>query len=70
MSAMSDALKGIRQILLIQDQVQRLEQQTERQGQEIGKLADDLISVDKRVVRIETMIEMSGRGGSQPRIEE
>jgi hypothetical protein len=69
MSALSDALKGIRQVLLLQDQVQRLEQLTERQGQEIGRLADDLISVDKRVVRIETMIEMSGRAGSPPRIE-
>jgi hypothetical protein len=70
-SALSDALKGIRQVLLLQEQVQRLEQMTERQGQAIGKLADDLISVDKRVVRIETMIEMSaGRGNQPPRIEQ
>jgi hypothetical protein len=69
MSALSDALMGIRQILLIQDQVERLEQLTERQGQEIGKLADDLISVDKRVIRIEAMIEISARSGGQPRIE-
>jgi hypothetical protein len=69
MSALSDALKGIRQVLLLQDQVQRLEQLTERQAQEIGRLADDLISVDKRVVRIEAMIEMSGRAGSPPKIQ-
>ena len=69
MSALSDALRGIKQVLLLQDQVQRLEQLTERQGQEIGKLADDLVGVDRRVLRIETMIEMSGRSGGQPRID-
>lgn len=70
MSALSDALKGIRQVLLLQEQVQRLEQMTERQGQAINRLADDLIVIDKRVVRIETMIEMTaGRTAVQPRIE-
>ncbi len=69
MSALSDALKGIRQVLLLQDQVGRLEAIAEKQSLAVGKLADDLIGIDKRVVRIETMIEMSGRGFQPPRIE-
>lgn len=70
MSALGDALQGIRQVLLLQDQVKRLETLGEKQTDALGKLSDDLISIDKRVVRIETMIEMSGRSAGQPRIEE
>ena len=69
MSALGDALQGIRQVLLLQDQVKRLETLGEKQTDALGKLSDDLISIDKRVVRIETMIEMSGRSVGQPRIE-
>lgn len=70
MSALSDALQGIRQVLLLQDQVKRLETLGEKQTAALGKLSDDLISIDKRVVRIETMIEMSARMAPQPRIED
>jgi hypothetical protein len=70
MSALSDALQGIRQVLLLQDQVKRLETLGEKQTAALGKLSDDLISIDKRVVRIETMIEMSARAAPQPRIED
>ena len=61
MSTLNDALKGIRQVLLMQDQIQRLEALAAKQALATDKLADDLISVDKRVVRIETMIEMTMR---------
>ena len=63
MSALSEALNGIKQVLLLQDQVRRLETVAEKQSHAIDGLSDDLIGVDKRVVRIETMIEMTtGRG--------
>ena len=70
MSALGDAMKGIRQILLMQDQIQRLESVAERQNQSIVRLADDLITMDRRIIRIETMIEMTtGRAVTPPRIE-
>jgi hypothetical protein len=69
MSSFGDALKGIKQILLLQEQVRRLEAVGEKQSAAVERLADDLIAVDKRVIRIEAMIEMSGRGGGSPRIE-
>ncbi len=68
MSALSDALRSIKQVLLLQDQVRRLEQVGEKQAVALGRLADDLIGLDKRVVRIETMVEMAGRSNAQPRI--
>ncbi len=68
MSALSDALQGIKQVLLLQEQVRRLETAGERQSAALDRLADDLIALDKRVIRIETMIEMTARQSSQPRI--
>ena len=70
MSALGDALQGIKQVLLLQEQVRRLEQVGEKQSNALDRLSDDLIALDKRVIRIETMIEMSGRSGDQPRIEQ
>ncbi len=69
MSALSDALNGIKQVLLLQEQVRRLGMAGERQSAALDRLADDLIALDKRVIRIETMIEMTARQSNQPRIE-
>lgn len=69
MSAINDALKGIKQLLTLQLQVEALEESAKIQRSDMKAMAADLIAIDKRVVRIETMIEMSGRAPSQPRIE-
>ena len=69
MSALGDALQGIKQVLLLQEQVRRLEYVGEKQSNALDRLSDDLIALDKRVIRIETMIEMTGRQAAQPRIE-
>ncbi|HMO75547.1 MAG TPA: hypothetical protein PKD99_03110 [Sphingopyxis sp.] len=70
MSTVSDILKSIREVLLLQSQVERLEGQIDEQNNELRQVSRDIIALDKRLVRIETMIEMSGRGGAQPRIAE
>jgi hypothetical protein len=41
-----------------------------RISEDVRGLNDYILSVDKRVVRIETMIEMSSRASRTPRIEE
>ena len=69
MSALGDALQGIKQVLLLQEQVRRLEQVGEKQSNALDRLSDDLIALDKRVIRIETMVEMTGRQAAQPRID-
>jgi hypothetical protein len=70
MSAINDALKGIKQLLTMQLQIEALEDAAKVQRSDFKALAIDLIALDKRVVRIETMVEMStGRGSQQPRIE-
>jgi hypothetical protein len=69
MSAINDALKGIKQLLTLQLQVEGLEQGAKTQAADLKAMAADLIAVDKRVIRIETMIEMSRSAGGAPRIE-
>jgi hypothetical protein len=70
-SALGEALKGVKQLLLIQKQVEDLEQASELQAAALRDLAKDVISIDKRVVRIETMVELATpRSGRQrPQIE-
>jgi hypothetical protein len=69
-SALGEAVKGIKQLLLLQEQVRQLERAAEKQTAALGRLTDDVIGLDRRIVRIETMIEMTTRpGGGQPRIE-
>jgi hypothetical protein len=69
MSTLGDAVKGIKQLLLLQEQVRQLERSAEKQTAALGRLTDDLIGLDRRVVRIETMVEMATRSGGAPRIE-
>ena len=73
MSALSDAVKAIRDVMLLQAKVANLERTLEGQSIEIRKMAHDLIQVDKRVVRIEALVEAasmaSGRKARPPRIE-
>ena len=70
MSALGEALKGIKQLLLIQKQVEDLERGAEAHASALRDLARDVIAIDKRVVRIETMVEVAAtRGASRaPRL--
>ena len=70
MSSLRDALDGVKSILLLQNDVRNLEKEVERQRDALDELGDDFVALDKRVVRIETMIEMSARQPQQKRIEE
>ena len=69
MSALGEAIKTIQNVLQLQVRVEQLEKSADRIAGDVKNLASDLYSVDKRVLRIETMIEMSGRASQPPRIE-
>lgn len=70
MSTIRDAMEGVKSILLLQNDVRNLEKEVSRQRDAVDELGDDIVSLDKRIVRIETMIEMSvSRGSQPPRIE-
>ena len=68
MSTVGDILKSIREVLLLQSQVERLEEQIDEQNDELKRVSRDIVGIDKRLVRIETMIEMTARGSQPPQI--
>lgn len=59
MSTLGDVISGIKQVLLLQSQVEALEDSIQKQTRDIRKLADDLVGVDKRLVRIEAFMEIA-----------
>lgn len=70
MSTISDALKGIRELLLIQADVRALEKAVDAQGESIKQIARDLIEVDRRVSHFEGMVRGAEIAARRPRLEE
>jgi hypothetical protein len=66
-SALGEALKGIKELLLLQAQVQNLERAVENQSDAMKQLGRDLIDVDRRVTRIEGVMEGVARASPTPR---
>lgn len=63
MSAWSDLGDSIRKIILMQDKLDRL-------AGGIADVADQVVDHERRLIRIETMIEMAqGRAGGPRRLE-
>lgn len=69
MSAIGDALAALKNVVLMQERLDVLRTEQVRLTEDVRGLNDYILSVDKRVVRIETMIEMTSRADGQPRIE-
>jgi hypothetical protein len=69
MSALGDALKALKDVVLMQERLDVMRSEQKRIAEDVSGLNAYVLAVDKRVVRIETMIEMTGRQAPQPRIE-
>lgn len=69
MSAFSDAYRAIESVILLRARVEGLESDLEKLLTELKAQGRDLLDHERRLIRIETMIEMSGRTAAQPRIE-
>jgi hypothetical protein len=69
MSALGDALKALKDVVLMQERLDVMRSEQKRIAEDVSGLNAYVLAVDKRVVRIETMIEMTGRQAAQPRIE-
>lgn len=69
MSALSDAFASLKSVLIMQERIDALRADVGKQARDLESLTGKVFEIDKRVVRIETMIEMSARSSSQPRIE-
>ena len=49
--------------------VLRLTDEVKRMNRDIDRVESTLLNVDKRVVRLETLVEIAQKQASQPRIE-
>lgn len=69
MSAVNDALTALKNVVLMQERLDVMRADLTRTAGDLKTLTDKVHSINDRVLRIEVMIEMSGRGPAQPRIE-
>lgn len=69
MSAVNDALSALKNVVLMQERLDVLRAEQARINDDVRGLNEYVQALDKRVVRIETMIEMTTMRGGQPRIE-
>ena len=66
MSAFGDAYKAIESVILLRSRVETLERAIEKVADDVKQDGRDLLDHERRLIRIETMIEMSA--GRQSRL--
>jgi archaellum component FlaC len=64
MGAVSDILTGIKQVILLQENVARLQRDVEVLAQDVRRIRDYAGDIDKRVARIEGVMEGYGRAAT------
>jgi hypothetical protein len=69
MSAFGDAYKAIESVILLRSRVENLERSIDKVADDVKQDGRDLLDHERRLIRIETMIEMSSRAGGLPRLE-
>jgi hypothetical protein len=68
MSTVGDILAGLKKILLLDDGVARLQADVSKLMDDVRRTREYAAEIDKRVVRIETLIEITERSAGQPRL--
>jgi hypothetical protein len=69
MSTVGDILAGLKKVLLLDDSVARLQADVSKLMDDVRRTREYAAEIDKRVVRIETLIEVSERRAGQPRLQ-
>ena len=69
MSALSDALAALKNVVLMQERLDSMRTEQTRINGDLRDLNTYAQSIDKRLIRIETMIEMNMGRGATPRLE-
>ena len=62
---MSDAFAALKNVMLMQERIDGLRNDINKNTVDLNRLTDRVFDLDKRVVRIETMIEMTERQATQ-----
>jgi hypothetical protein len=69
-STFGDALKALKQVILLQDRVERIDQRMGRMADDIDGLAEVSHDLDKRLYALERIIDIGAQQARQKRIEE
>ena len=69
MAFLSDVAATLKNVVLMQSNIERLERVVERQDRDIAGLRDAMALMNERIVRIETKFEVYERMVAQRRIE-
>lgn len=70
MSTIGDILKSVREVLLLQSNVELLTKEVDAQNREMREMSDKIVDLDKRVYAIERIMDLGSRQSVQKRIEE
>ena len=70
MSTLSDAVAALRNVVLMQERLDVIRGELRDLSLTVEKVQAYAVSLDKRIVRIETLIEVSGGRSAPRRIEE
>jgi hypothetical protein len=66
-SAFSDAFAALKNVLLMQDKLERMQREIESTAGDLRGLRDYAVEIDKRVSRIEGVMEGYQRASAAPR---
>ena len=69
MSFIGDAMKTIESVVLLRSKVEQLDQELAGTNQEVRRVVNTIIQVDRRLIRLETIEEMRSGAKPLPRIE-
>ncbi|MGJ3648690.1 hypothetical protein ACLB0R_09480 [Sphingomonas sp. GlSt437] len=71
MSTVGDAFSALKNVMLMQERIDGLRSDIRTVADDLRTVTSKVGNINERVIRIETMIEMtrSGQGGATPRIE-
>ena len=70
MGFLGDAVETLKNVVLMQSSIERLERVVERQNDDIAGLRDAMARMNERIVRMETKFEIYERQADQRRIEQ
>jgi hypothetical protein len=69
-SAFGDAMIGLKNVMLMQERIDGLRGDIAQTAQDLRTVTEKVQNLNERVIRIETMIDMSRpSGGTVPRID-
>ena len=70
MSMFSNALTALKQVVLLQDRVERMEKRLDTLNDDVDGLADMSHDLDKRLYALERIIDLGAQQSRQKRIDE